>query len=308
MTTNLLFLSSSGMGKEKAQRPLKALTLELWLFGWEEFLKVARKGDILVMDNLKVHKCRPALKKLQDHGVNVLFIPPYAAIYISPCDNNYFGQLTTLWNSMCCQVEEADVFDRVASILKDLPCDNCFRRCQYPLNAVSKNDAPKFTVDQIEAMFHVTTNKQDLDETPEPCAEQRSTQPILDQKDEVSVSSDDEGYYSLPEEESSQMLELSEEQATNRIEEIRENVSGYLQQKGGIENFHLMDAIQACNQKYQLEANYQYWPVGTGNEDPDTARELLEAAKIQWSERLAAFRSSGKPYLLLTIRDTSRLL
>ena len=69
------------------------MTIEI-LHRWvEHFIKISKKDDILVWDNLAAHKNKEVNKKLKDHGIKVILTPPYMAYIVSPLENNYFGQL-----------------------------------------------------------------------------------------------------------------------------------------------------------------------------------------------------------------------
>ena len=57
------------------------------------FLEYSKSGDILIMDNLSVHKNKKCLEKLQKAGIQVMFLPTYSAIELSPLDNSLFHQL-----------------------------------------------------------------------------------------------------------------------------------------------------------------------------------------------------------------------
>ena len=57
------------------------------------FLGYSKSGDILIMDNLSVHKNKKCLDKLQKAGIQVMFLPTYSAVELSPLDNSLFHQL-----------------------------------------------------------------------------------------------------------------------------------------------------------------------------------------------------------------------
>lgn len=45
------------------------------------------RGDVVILDNLAVHKSKKAAEILQDHGAWFLFLPPYSSISIQPINS-----------------------------------------------------------------------------------------------------------------------------------------------------------------------------------------------------------------------------
>ena len=56
------------------------------------FKKVAKKGDLLILDNLNVHHNKGIIKELEKN-FKLIFLPAYSASYLSPLDNSLFSLL-----------------------------------------------------------------------------------------------------------------------------------------------------------------------------------------------------------------------
>jgi len=57
------------------------------------FLTYANPGDVLIMDNLNVHRNPSVLKRLHQNGIKVRFLPTYSSCFVSPLDNSLFHAL-----------------------------------------------------------------------------------------------------------------------------------------------------------------------------------------------------------------------
>ena len=44
-----------------------------------KLVRKMKKGDILILDNLSVHKAKDVLKALIDKGVQIMYLPPYSS-------------------------------------------------------------------------------------------------------------------------------------------------------------------------------------------------------------------------------------
>jgi transposase len=63
-----------------------------------------KEGDIVVMDNLSVHKVKDVLKPLFDKGIEVVFLPPYSPDF-SPLEN-FWNEMKIMVRKLKVKVEE----------------------------------------------------------------------------------------------------------------------------------------------------------------------------------------------------------
>jgi len=74
-------------------------------FVQQELLANLRPGDVVVMDNLSVHKDAEACRLIRDAGADVLFLPPY-----SP----EFNPIEKAWAKIKALIRRADTLTREA--------------------------------------------------------------------------------------------------------------------------------------------------------------------------------------------------
>ena len=64
------------------------------MYEWAKlFVSKAKEGDLLIMDNLGVHRNAKVKKLFKYKGIIVEFIPTYSAHVLSPLDNSLFHEL-----------------------------------------------------------------------------------------------------------------------------------------------------------------------------------------------------------------------
>jgi transposase len=95
-------------------------------------LPVLRPGDIVVLDNLSVHKGKPIVRALRKAGVGVWYLPPY-----SPD----FNPIEKVWAKVKAWLRKAGartteaLWDAMAQALQAVTaqdCQNSFAHCGYP--------------------------------------------------------------------------------------------------------------------------------------------------------------------------------
>ncbi len=77
---NISVIGALSLGGLEAVMTLNGALNRDWFDKWvKEFLvPVLRKGDVVVMDNLSVHKSAKARKLIEKAGASVVFLPPYS--------------------------------------------------------------------------------------------------------------------------------------------------------------------------------------------------------------------------------------
>ena len=64
------------------------------MYAWAKlFVSRAKEGDLLIMDNLGVHRNAKVKKLFEEKGIIVEFMPTYSAHVLSPLDNSLFHEL-----------------------------------------------------------------------------------------------------------------------------------------------------------------------------------------------------------------------
>ena len=76
--------------KRKGRAGVGLIEMHAWV---DSFLKYAKAGDLLIMDNLAAHCNEEIVSRLKKHGIKILFIPVRSAMYLSPLDNCFFAIL-----------------------------------------------------------------------------------------------------------------------------------------------------------------------------------------------------------------------
>lgn len=97
----------------------------------EVLLPVLRPGDVLVMDNLGVHKVQRILDRIDAAGIKVLFLPAYSPDY---------NPIEKMWSKVKALVRaaEARTFEAIAeaagNALRKVTKEDCFgffQNCGY---------------------------------------------------------------------------------------------------------------------------------------------------------------------------------
>jgi transposase len=95
-------------------------------------LPVLRRGDIVVLDNLSVHKGKPIVRALRKAGVGVWYLPPY-----SPD----FNPIEKIWAKVKAWLRKAGartteaLWEAMAQALQAVTAEDCqhsFAHCGYP--------------------------------------------------------------------------------------------------------------------------------------------------------------------------------
>jgi len=92
-------------------------------------------GDVLVMDNLSVHKVAGIRQAVEMRGATLLYLPPYSPD-LNPIELA-FSKLNALLRSAA-ERTTAALWNRIASLRARFPpaeCANYFRHCGYPQSA-----------------------------------------------------------------------------------------------------------------------------------------------------------------------------
>ena len=93
---------------------VKGMNIEEMKKWFEEFVKYAEEGDLLIMDNLSSHKNKDILYQLESHGIHVLFLPPRCADALSVLDNCFFAIFKKIWYKKLLFVNNVDDKEREA--------------------------------------------------------------------------------------------------------------------------------------------------------------------------------------------------
>jgi transposase len=97
----------------------------------EVLLPVLRPGDVLVMDNLAVHKVQRILERIDAAGIRVLFLPPYSPDY---------NPIEKMWSKVKALVRAAEartfetIAEAVGKALRKVSREDChgfFKSCGY---------------------------------------------------------------------------------------------------------------------------------------------------------------------------------
>ena len=92
-----------------------------------------RPGDTVVMDNLSSHKRASTIRRIEETGAVVEFLPPYSPDY-NPIENVFSKVKNTLRTLACRSWQE--LWQKMQWVLDQVtPSDarNCFRHCGYTL-------------------------------------------------------------------------------------------------------------------------------------------------------------------------------
>jgi transposase len=81
-----------------------------------------RPGDVVVMDNLSVHKSAAIRGAIQAAGAELRFLPPYSPDF-NPIEQA-FAKLKALMRKAATRTKEA-LWDKVGEILDDFTPDEC---------------------------------------------------------------------------------------------------------------------------------------------------------------------------------------
>lgn len=107
---------------------------------FEDYLRRAlipqcRPGDVLVMDNLAVHKTRPVREILQNAAIKVRYLPPYSPD-LNPIEL-VFSKMKHLVRSAAERTVEGlqRLVRAVSRKLQPSECRKCIEHCGYKLPA-----------------------------------------------------------------------------------------------------------------------------------------------------------------------------
>ncbi|KAJ3433597.1 integrase protein-related [Anaeramoeba flamelloides] len=121
----------------KTQRKVSGLNNEIMCDWADSFLKYAKRGDILIMDNLGVHHYSKGVQKIKDQGIEIKYIQPYSATHLSPLDNSVFKILEDKLRSNGGR-RFANYFDKIATVnrlwktITSKQVKNQFKKCELP--------------------------------------------------------------------------------------------------------------------------------------------------------------------------------
>jgi transposase len=99
----------------------------------EVLLPALGPGDVLVMDNLSVHKVQRILDAIEAAGVKVLFLPPYSPDY---------NPIEKMWSKVKALVRAAEartfetIVEAVGNALGKVTQEDCrgfFKNCGYAI-------------------------------------------------------------------------------------------------------------------------------------------------------------------------------
>ena len=107
--------------------------IKIW---FKEFVKFAKRGDILIMDNLQSHKIPEVYHILEEHGIEWIHTPAYLASEVSPLDNSLFSVLGRRLRKLGIRFNSYnEKMETTNRLWKDIPSDtiiNYFRHCKIP--------------------------------------------------------------------------------------------------------------------------------------------------------------------------------
>lgn len=110
-----------------------AINGETFLAYVRQFLApTLRPGDVLVMDNLSVHKVQGVREAVEARGATLLYLPPYSPD-LNPIELA-FSKLKALLRTAAERTTDA-LWDRISALLDRFSpneCANYFRHCGYP--------------------------------------------------------------------------------------------------------------------------------------------------------------------------------
>lgn len=113
-----------------------AINGEIFLAYVEQILApTLSRGDVLVMDNLNVHKVSGVREAVAARGATLLHLPPYSPD-LNPIELA-FSKLKALLRSAAERTTDA-LWSRIGSLLNHFTPDECaayFRHCGYPHSA-----------------------------------------------------------------------------------------------------------------------------------------------------------------------------
>lgn len=79
---------------DKGTKGMNLIEMHKWN---KEFIKWAKPGNVLIMDNLGSHKNLEVRRELENYGIIVLFFPPRCADVLSELDNCFFATYKRRW-------------------------------------------------------------------------------------------------------------------------------------------------------------------------------------------------------------------
>ncbi len=86
-------------GDRIEQKGNKGMNTEIMKDWVSKFVKIAKEGDILVIDNLNSHHSVSVLDRLWSSGITLIFIPSRLAYLVSPLDNYIFAYMKNQWRT-----------------------------------------------------------------------------------------------------------------------------------------------------------------------------------------------------------------
>lgn len=97
----------------------------------QQLVPTLNRGDIVIMDNLPVHKVRGVRQSIEAVGANLLFLPPYSPDF-NPIENA-FSKFKWLVKSAAHRTVDAlwQCCGELADRFHETECRNYFRHCGY---------------------------------------------------------------------------------------------------------------------------------------------------------------------------------
>ena len=135
------------------QKKIAGMNNEIWIEWINKFVQLAKKKDLLFLDNLSSHKNKEGLKILEQNEITVEFIPPYLAPYLSPLDNSTFSQFKSkLRRKKSENFKKKKKYCKSAwNSIKSENIQNYFKKCGLPVfQKQEKNKIDKKTDDRIQ--------------------------------------------------------------------------------------------------------------------------------------------------------------
>ena len=110
-------------------RAINAETFEIWLD--EHLLPTLEEGDIVVLDNLNVHKSPRVVEILAKNNCTVRYLPPYSPDF-NPIEKA-FAKLKSVLRKLAERtvVGLLAVLEGCADLFKPTECENYFMACGY---------------------------------------------------------------------------------------------------------------------------------------------------------------------------------
>ena len=118
-----------GVAPKAYDRAMNAETFEAWLE--HHLLPTLEEGDIIVLDNLNVHKSPRVAEILARKNCTVRYLPPYSPDF-NPIEKAY-SKLKSLLRKLAERTVAAllAILERCPDLFKPRECQNYFKACGY---------------------------------------------------------------------------------------------------------------------------------------------------------------------------------